>query len=53
MKHTENKLWEVWGRTNALYTAWCAEQGQNQYRLFVLYALDAHEPITQKEIADI
>lgn len=52
MKHTENKLWEVWGRTNALYTAWCAEQGQNQYRLFVLYALDAHEPITQKEIAD-
>lgn len=52
MKHTENKLWEVWGRTNALYTAWCAEQGQNQYRLIVLYALDAHEPITQKEIAD-
>ena len=52
MKHTENKLWEVWGRTNALYTAWCAEQGQNQYQLFVLYALDAHEPITQKKIAD-
>ena len=52
MNHAENKLWEVWGRTNALYTEWCAEQGQNQYRLFVLYALDAHEPITQKEIAD-
>lgn len=44
--------WETWGRTNALYTAWCAASGQNQYRLFVLYALYAHEPATQKEIAD-
>lgn len=52
MNHAENKIWKAWGRTNALYTAWCAERGQNQYRLFVLYALDAREPITQKEIAD-
>lgn len=46
-----NPTWEAWGRTNALYTAWCAEVGENPYRLFVLYALDAHEPITQKGIA--
>ena len=52
MQVNENYMWEVWGRTNALYTAWCASSGQNQYRLFVLYALYAHEPVTQKEIAD-
>ena len=46
-----NTIWEAWGRTNALYTTWCAEMGENPYRLFVLYALDAHEPITQKGIA--
>ena len=45
-------IWEAWGRTNALYTAWCAAAGQNQYRLLVLYAIDAHEPLTQKGIAD-
>ena len=48
----EDKMWEAWGRTNALYTAWCAAHGQNQYRLFVLYTIDAHEPVTQKEIAE-
>ena len=52
MKVSEECMWEAWGRTNALYTAWCAASGQNQYRLFVLYALYAHEPVTQKEIAD-
>jgi len=52
MERSENHLWEAWGRTNALYTAWCASAGQNQYRLFVLYALLAHQPVTQKEIAD-
>ena len=52
MQINENHMWEAWGRTNALYTAWCASAGQNQYRLFVLYALYAHEPVTQKEIAD-
>ena len=52
MNTSKNHLWETWGRTNALYTAWCAANGQNQYRLFVLYALYAHEPVTQKEIAD-
>ena len=47
-----NEMWEAWGRTNALYTAWCAAAGENQCRLFVLYALNAHEPVTQKSIAD-
>ena len=45
-------MWGAWGRTNALYTAWCAAAGQNPYRLFVLYAINAHESVTQKEIAD-
>ena len=52
MKRNVSCMWEAWGRTNALYSAWCAAYGQNQYRLFVLYALHAHEPVTQKEIAD-
>ena len=52
MEKNSNYIWEAWGRTNALYTAWCAAAGQNQYRLFVLYALHAHEPVTQKKIAD-
>lgn len=52
MKTDSNKMWEAWGRTNALYTAYCASIGENSYRLLVLYALNAHEPITQKAIAD-
>ena len=52
MQLSEDSMWEAWGRTNSLYTAWCAAAGQNQYRLFVLYAINAHEPVTQKEIAD-
>ncbi len=52
MKLSEECMWEAWGQTNALYTAWYAAAGQNQYRVFVLYAIDAHEPVTQKEIAD-
>lgn len=52
MKISEDKMWEAWGRTNALYTAWCAAAGQNQYRVIVLYAIEAHAPITQKDIAD-
>ena len=52
MKISEDKMWEAWGRTNALYTAWCATAGQNQYRVIVLYAIEAHAPITQKDIAD-
>ena len=52
MKLNEDKMWEAWGRTNALYTAWCAAAGQNQYRVIVLYAIEAHAPITQQDIAD-
>ena len=52
MENCGEHMWEAWGRTNALYTAWCTAAGQNQYRLFVLYAIRAHEPVTQKEIAD-
>ena len=52
MGRSEDKIWEAWGRTNALYTAWCAAAGQNQYRVIVLYAIDAHAPTTQKHIAD-
>lgn len=52
MKLDEDKMWEAWGRTNALYTAWCTAAGQNQYRVIVLYAIEAHASITQKDIAD-
>ena len=31
---------------------WCARQNVNFYRQLVLYALAAHEPTTQKRIAD-
>lgn len=52
MHNNSDKMWEAWGRTNALYTAWCSAAGQNTYRLLVLYAINAHEPVTQKMIAD-
>lgn len=52
MLNNSNDMWEVWGRTNALYTKWCSNTEQNPYQLFVLYALNAHEPVTQKRIAD-
>ncbi len=52
MQFNSNMMWEAWGRTNALYTAWCASAGQNPYRMLVLYAINAREPITQKAIAD-
>ena len=52
MVKKSNDMWEVWGQTNALYTKWCSNTEQNPYQLFVLYALNAHEPVTQKRIAD-
>lgn len=52
MTQDKNIMWEEWGRTNALYTTWCSIMGRNPYHLFVLYALNAHEPITQKGIVD-
>lgn len=48
----ERNLWELWGQTNALYTEWCTKRDRNPYRLFVLYAINGYEPITQKQISD-
>lgn len=45
------KIWEAWGQANALYTAWAAERNINSYQLFVLYAIDGHDAITQKSIS--
>lgn len=44
------KLWEVWGRANALYSNWAALKNVNYYLLFVLYTLDGQEAMTQKKI---
>ena len=52
MKKISGNFWKVWSQTNALYTEWCAERNYNPYRLLVLYAVNSHEPITQKQIAD-
>lgn len=52
MKPNTNNMWESWGRTNALYTEWCSERSINPYQHFVLYAINGHEPTTQKKIAD-
>ena len=52
MSYKNCKLWEVWGQTNALYMQWCSGRDVNSYRQLVLYALDSHEPTTQKRIAD-
>ena len=52
MSYKNRKLWEVWGQTNALYMQWCSGRDVNSYRQLVLYALDSHEPTTQKRLAD-
>lgn len=52
MKQTNRRLWELWGQTNALYTQWCSRSDVNYYRQLVLYALDSHEPVTQRQISD-
>lgn len=46
------KIWEMWGQTSALYTTWAAERSINSYQLFVLYAIDGHDAITQKMVAE-
>lgn len=49
--HTdEQKLWEVWGQANGLYSAWAASKNINYYLMFVLYALEGQEAMTQKKI---
>ena len=46
----EEKFWEVWGQTNGLYSSWAASKNINYYLLFVLYALEGQEAMTQKKI---
>lgn len=46
------KFWEAWGQANALYTRWADMHGVNYYLLFVLYALDGQQAMTQKKVCD-
>ena len=50
MPTDEQKLWEVWGQANGLYSSWAASKNINYYLLFVLYALEGQEAMTQKKI---
>ena len=50
MPADERKIWEVWGRPNGLYSSWAASKNINYYLLFVLYALEGQEAMTQKKI---
>lgn len=52
MNLNPNKMWEAWGRSNALYTAWCVEKGLNPYRMLVLHSINGSSKTTQKRIAD-
>lgn len=47
----QKKIWEARGQYNALYTTWASERNINSYQLFVLYAIDGYDVITQKMIA--
>lgn len=44
------KFWGVWGQANGLYSSWAASKNINYYLLFVLYALEGQEAMTQKKI---
>ncbi|MCI8294446.1 MAG: MarR family transcriptional regulator [Lachnospiraceae bacterium] len=50
MQTEAQKLWGQWGQANALYSFWAASKNINYYLLFVLYALDGQEAMTQKKI---
>ena len=50
MPTDEQKLWEVWGQANGLYSSWAASKNINYYLLFVLYALEGQKAMTQKKI---
>lgn len=50
MTSEEKNLWGVWGQANALYSRWADIHEINYYFLFVLYALDGQEAMTQKKI---
>ena len=46
------EFWKAWGQTNSIYSDWATSKNVNYYVLFVLYALDNHESMTQKKICD-
>lgn len=50
MSADERKLWGAWGQANGLYSLWAASRNVNYYLLFVLYALDGQEAMTQKKV---
>lgn len=52
MPTDEQKLWEIWGQANGLYSSWAASHNINYYLLFVLYALEGQETMTQKKICN-
>ena len=52
MSKKVDKFWEAWGRSNSLYTSWAATQKENSGTLFVLYALDRRDGVTQKTVAE-
>lgn len=52
MLSEDKKFWGAWGQANALYTRWADAHDINYYLLFVLYALDGQEAMTQRMICD-
>lgn len=52
MLSDNKKFWESWGQANALYARWADDHGINYYLLFVLYALDGQQAMTQRKICD-
>lgn len=46
------KFWESWGQTNEIYNNWADFNNVNYYLLFVLYALDNHNSLSQKMICE-
>lgn len=50
MPTDEQKLWELWGQANGLYSSWAVSKNINYYLLFVLYALEGQKEMTQKKI---
>lgn len=52
MDKDRNKFWEVWGQSDALYEEWANSYNCNSTQLFVFYALDQRDSVTQKRITD-
>jgi DNA-binding MarR family transcriptional regulator len=46
-------LWTAWAKMNSLYAKWTEANGINYYYINILYALDRHEKLTQKEICEM